>query len=205
MQVDYRWKEKAEELELKLAAAEDKNQQLQAKLHGTELLRVIGVSETGIERQRTLKEHNKRIAAEAKNIELQEQVENADHDLAAMQAALNDELNTRKELETEEKAWRKLADAWSSKIAKLQSQVDALNSPVLKSEWQEQQDRIEELEAQVDRTCKWKRQKLGTDWDEYDSWGTSCGEDFAIVEEWHDKITPYCSNCGGKVIEEQKL
>ena len=58
-------------------------------------------------------------------------------------------------------------------------------------------------QAQVERTCTWKRQKLGTDWDEYDSWGTSCGEDFAIVEEWHDKITPYCSNCGGKV-EEQK-
>ena len=64
--------------------------------------------------------------------------------------------------------------------------------------------RIAELQEQVDRTCTWKRQKLGTDWDEYDSWGTSCGEDFAIVEEWHDRITPYCSNCGGKVIEKQK-
>ena len=36
MQVDYKWKEKAEELELKLAASEDKNTELQAqvdKLH----------------------------------------------------------------------------------------------------------------------------------------------------------------------------
>ena len=78
--------------------------------------------------------------------------------------------------------------------------------------WEEMQQHIyicekhplSKLQQQVDRTCKWKRQKLGTDWDEYDSWGTSCGEDFAIVEEWHDRITPYCSNCGGKVIEEQK-
>jgi len=75
MQVDYKWKEKAEELELKLAAAEDKNQQLQAKLHGTELLRVIEVSETGIERQRTLKEHNKRIWAHHKIKELQAKLE----------------------------------------------------------------------------------------------------------------------------------
>jgi len=65
-------------------------------------------------------------------------------------------------------------------------------------------EQVKELQEQVDRTCTWKRQKLGTDWDDYDSWGTSCGEDFAIVEEWHDRITPYCSNCGGKVIEEQK-
>jgi len=42
-------------------------------------------------------------------------------------------------------------DTWYAKrIEELQSQVDALNSPVLKSEWQEQQDRIEELEAQLD-------------------------------------------------------
>ena len=60
--------------------------------------------------------------------------------------------------------------------------------------------RIAELEAQQ-KTCTWKRQKLGTDWDEYDSWGTTCGEDFAIVEEWHDKPTKFCSNCGGKTIE----
>ena len=53
--------------------------------------------------------------------------------------------------------------------------------------------------------CEWVKACNSYDpWDEYDSWGTSCGEDFAIVEEWHDKITPYCSNCGGKVIEEQK-
>jgi len=36
------------------------------------------------------------------------------------------------------------------KIEELQAQVDALNSPVLKSEWQEQQKRIEELQEQVD-------------------------------------------------------
>ena len=49
-------------------------QELQAKLAATELLRDVALGEAGIERQRTLKEHNKRIAAEAKNIELQEQV-----------------------------------------------------------------------------------------------------------------------------------
>ena len=48
--------------------------ELQAKLAATELLRDVALGEAGIERQRTLKEHNKRIAAEAKNIELQEQV-----------------------------------------------------------------------------------------------------------------------------------
>ena len=57
-------------------------------------------------------------------------------------------------------------------------------------------EHIKELEAE--KTCTWKRQKLGTDWDEYDSWGTSCGEDFAIVEEWHDTPTKFCGNCGGK-------
>jgi len=59
--------------------------------------------------------------------------------------------------------------------------------------------RIKELETE--KTCTWKRQKLGMDWDEYDSWATSCGEDFAITEEWHEKPTKYCSNCGGKTIE----
>ena len=53
-------------------------------------------------------------------------------------------------------------------------------------------------EAQLDRVCLWKRQKLGTDWDEYDSWGTSCGEDYAIEEEWDDKVPNFCNNCGGK-------
>ena len=57
------------------------------------------------------------------------------------------------------------------------------------------------LEAQVERECIWTRAKLGTDWDEYDSWSTSCGEDFAITEEWHDKPTKFCSNCGGKTKE----
>ena len=32
MQVDYKWKEKAEELELKLAASEDKNAELQSQV-----------------------------------------------------------------------------------------------------------------------------------------------------------------------------
>ena len=61
---------------------------------------------------------------------------------------------------------------------------------------------IKELEAE--KTCTWKRQKLGTDWDEYDSWGTSCGEDFAIVEEWDDTPSKFCGNCGGKVKQALK-
>jgi len=70
-------------------------------------------------------------------------------------------------------------------------------------EWQDK--RIKELQAQVDRECVWTRVNNSYScWDEYDAWSTSCGEDYAIEEEWHDKITPYCSNCGGKVIEEQK-
>ena len=73
--------------------------------------------------------------------------------------------------------------------------------------WEEMQQHIHECEkhplpkaeAQRDRVCLWKRQKLGTDcWDEYDSWGTSCGEDYAIEEEWDDKVPNFCNNCGGK-------
>ena len=67
------------------------------------------------------------------------------------------------------------------------------------------QYKIAELQEQVDRECVWTRVNNSYScWDEYDAWSTSCGEDYAIEEEWHDKITPYCSNCGGKVIEEQK-
>ena len=67
------------------------------------------------------------------------------------------------------------------------------------------EDKAKELQSQVDRECVWTRVNNSYScWDEYDAWSTSCGEDYAIEEEWHDKITPYCSNCGGKVIEGQK-
>jgi len=68
---------------------------------------------------------------------------------------------------------------------------------------QEQADRIKELEAE--KQCQWQKQCLGM-YGEYDSWNTSCGEDFAIEDEWHETPTKFCSNCGGKtvVIEQQK-
>ena len=59
---------------------------------------------------------------------------------------------------------------------------------------------MDELLDMLNRKCVWKRHKLGTDWDEYDSWGTSCGEDYAIVEEWDDTPPPFCGHCGGKAI-----
>ena len=89
-------------------------------------------------------------------------------------------------------------------------------------------DYIEELEAQldavaekdnpiknpnidsslsIDETCKWQHDLISTDsYTEYDSWATSCGETFAILEEWHEKPTKFCSNCGKKVeaLEEVK-
>ena len=59
--------------------------------------------------------------------------------------------------------------------------------------------RIKELEAPLERTCTWKRVNNSYHcWDEYDAWSTSCGKDYAIEEEWDDKIPNYCNNCGGK-------
>jgi len=52
---------------------------------------------------------------------------------------------------------------------------------------------LDRLEA----TCIWKKQALGI-WDKYDSWSTSCGEDYAIVDEWDETPTKYCCNCGCK-------
>ena len=46
--------------------------------------------------------------------------------------------------------YRPAYDEQAQTICKLQEQVDTLNSPVLKSEWQEQQDHIDKLEAQVE-------------------------------------------------------
>ena len=59
---------------------------------------------------------------------------------------------------------------------------------------------IEKLEAQINRECKWQKQNLGTGW-EYDSWATSCGEDYAILEEWDETPPPYCGHCGGKAVD----
>ena len=58
--------------------------------------------------------------------------------------------------------------------------------------------RIAELEAE--KTCTWTK-TIYNPYGEYDNWSTSCGEDFAITEEWHEKPTKYCSNCGGKTVE----
>ena len=47
MQVDYKWKEKAEELELKLAASEDKNTELQEQVDRVRKIASIGCSSVG--------------------------------------------------------------------------------------------------------------------------------------------------------------
>ena len=60
--------------------------------------------------------------------------------------------------------------------------------------------RITELKAQVNRECKWQKQAIGAQW-EYDSWATSCGEDYAIMEEWDETPPPYCNHCGGKAVD----
>ena len=64
-------------------------------------------------------------------------------------------------------------------------------------------DHIAELEAQVNRECKWQKQAIGA-YAEYDSWATSCGEDYAIMEEWDETPPPYCGHCGGKVVDVTK-
>ena len=61
--------------------------------------------------------------------------------------------------------------------------------------------KIAELEAQQ-KTCKWTKSVMGN-YGEYDNWATECGEDFAIEEEWHEKPTKFCANCGGKTVETQ--
>ena len=69
------------------------------------------------------------------------------------------------------------------------------------------QYKIAELQEQVDRECVWTRVNNSYScWDEYDAWSTSCGEDYAIEEEWDDKVPNFCGNCGGKAKEalEQK-
>lgn len=58
---------------------------------------------------------------------------------------------------------------------------------------------IKQLQQQVERECVWTKTVMGI-YGEYDNWATSCGEDFAITEEWHEKPTPFCSNCGGKAV-----
>lgn len=56
------------------------------------------------------------------------------------------------------------------------------------------------LEAERDETCKWQHDLISIDsYTEYDSWATSCGETFAILEEWHEKPAKFCLNCGKKV------
>ena len=60
--------------------------------------------------------------------------------------------------------------------------------------------RIVALEAQINRECKWQKQAIGS-YAEYDSWATSCGEDYAIMEEWDETPPPYCGHCGGKVVD----
>ena len=60
-------------------------------------------------------------------------------------------------------------------------------------------EHIVKLEAQVNRECKWQKQAIGS-YAEYDSWATSCGEDYAIMEEWDETPPPYCGHCGGKAV-----
>lgn len=63
-------------------------------------------------------------------------------------------------------------------------------------------DKVTELETQLERKCIWTRVNNSHHcWDKYDAWSTSCGEDFAIEEEWDDKVPNFCNNCGGKAIE----
>lgn len=57
-------------------------------------------------------------------------------------------------------------------------------------------DMNKELEAE--KTCTWTRTCLNYSGFEPDAWSTSCGEDFAIVEEWDDTPSKFCGNCGGK-------
>lgn len=53
--------------------------------------------------------------------------------------------------------------------------------------------------TELERECIWTRVNNSNHcWDEYDAWSTSCGEDYAIEEEWDDKVPNYCNNCGGK-------
>jgi hypothetical protein len=62
-----------------------------------------------------------------------------------------------------------------------------------------------ELLAMVDeaeKECVWTKCVMGN-YGEYDNWSTSCGEDFAIEEEWHETPTEYCSNCGHKTRESE--
>ena len=77
-----------------------------------------------------------------------------------------------------------------------------LSGPTLRSIYT---DIIEAAPApdELVRECLWHKQNIGG-WDEYDSWGTSCGEDFAIVEEWHEQLPNYCNHCGGKIRLREK-
>ena len=55
------------------------------------------------------------------------------------------------------------------------------------------------LQAQLERECIWTRVNNSYHcWDGCDAWSTSCGEDYAIEEEWDDKVPNFCNNCGGK-------
>ena len=89
-------------------------------------------------------------------------------------------------------------DKLALRILKLQAEIRASSLRELKLQFEN-----EELQAQLAaKECVWTKSQigLGLSWDEYDSWSTSCGEDFAIIAPWHENPTPYCSNCGGKTI-----
>lgn len=50
--------------------------------------------------------------------------------------------------------------------------------------------RVAELEAKVNRVCRWKRGEFAGDWT------GECGQPatFMVVSKWH-----YCPRCGGKI------
>ena len=74
-----------------------------------------------------------------------------------------------------------------------------------REEWKRERARLRkeiaelkaQLEAVKDRECVWTKTIMGN-YGEYDCWSTACGEDFAIEEEWHERPTKFCANCGGK-------
>jgi hypothetical protein len=90
------------------------------------------------------------------------------------------------------------------RIKELESDTSALSAQVnyLDSRAWTSEQRIKELKAQLDRECIWTRVNNSYHcWDVYDAWSTSCGEDYAIEEEWDDKVPNFCNNCGGKAVE----
>ena len=88
------------------------------------------------------------------------------------------------------------ADAAADLIAALLDEVERLNSPVVLSEWQKLVAERDALARDAARVCLWSQ-----DGDyESDTYGTSCGRYYCIIEGAPDENDmKYCCYCGGKL------